>query len=329
MLRSRRSSRFYVDGILAGHRKTLSQALTLIESGLASDRQLAQQIVEQCLPYSGKAVRIGISGPPGCGKSTFIEHFGLYQIGLGFSTAVLAVDPSSSVTKGSILGDKTRMAELSMHPMAFIRPSPSGEMYGGINRMTRESIILCEAAGFQRIIIETVGVGQSEVIVETMVDFFMVLMLAGAGDDIQGMKRGIIEMADALIFTKADGENEIKVKSASQEFKRALELFPWKDNGWQPQVLTCSSWTKAGFDEIHEMINRYLELTQTNHTFEQKRLSQKLNWFYHTLDQELKHSFYQHPQVQKMFAYWVNKIKSDEITPYHASQQMLSVFLQP
>lgn len=326
-MRKRHSIQEYVDGILSGNRKLLGQAITLIESELNSDQTLAQEIVEKCLPLSGKSFRVGISGAPGCGKSTYIENFGLLLIENGHQVAVLAVDPSSTLTKGSILGDKTRMAELSMHSNAFIRPSPSGTMYGGINRMTRETILLCEAAGFDRIIIETVGVGQSEVIVETMVDFFMVLMLAGAGDDIQGIKRGIIEMADALIFTKDDGDNAPKVKATAQEFKRALELFPVKENDWRPQVLTCSALHQEGLYEILNLLQSFLDHTQQNSSFSQKRLNQQLEWLHHTVEQQLRHLFYQHPKVKNCLSEAVDKIKSHEITPYKASQQLLDVFL--
>lgn len=326
-MRKRLSIQEYTDGILSGNRKLLGQAITLIESDLASDQNLAQEIVEKCLPYSANSFRIGISGAPGCGKSTFIENFGLLLVEKGHKLAVLAVDPSSTISNGSILGDKTRMAELSMHPNAFIRPSPSGTMYGGINRMTREAIILCEAAGFDRIIIETVGVGQSEVIVGTMVDFFMVLMLAGAGDDIQGIKRGIIEMADALIFTKTDGDNALKVKATAQEFKRALELFPQKENGWKPEVLTCSALLQEGLDEIIILSNSFLDFTKSNKSFKQNRLNQQLEWLYQMVEQALKQLFYQHPTVKTCIAEAVDKIKSHEITPYKASQQLLDVFL--
>jgi LAO/AO transport system kinase len=327
-LRKRLSIQEYTDGILSGNRKLLGRAITLIESELESDQALAQEIVEKCLPYSANSFRIGISGAPGCGKSTFIENFGLLLIKHGHKLAVLAVDPSSTISKGSILGDKTRMAELSMHPNAFIRPSPSGAMYGGINRMTRETIILCEAAGFDRIIIETVGVGQSEVIVGTMVDFFMVLMLAGAGDDIQGIKRGIIEMADALIFTKADGEYAQNVNAKAQEFKRALELFPQKENGWKPEVLTCSALLQKGLDEIIILLNLFLDFTKSNKSFTKNRLNQQLEWLHQTVEHQLKQLFYQHPTVKAAISETVAKIKLNEITPYKASQQLLDVFLQ-
>src|SRR5512133_1410816 len=240
----------FVSGILSGNRTILSQAITLVESSLPEHYETAQIIVEKCLPYSSKSIRIGITGVPGAGKSTFIETFGLHITGVGRKLAVLTVDPSSEQTKGSILGDKTRMELLSVHPHAFIRPSPSTGTLGGVARKTRETLILCEAAGFDTILIETVGVGQSETEVHSMVDFFLLLMLAGAGDELQGIKRGIMEMADAIAITKADGENVAKTERAKAEYANAIHLFPPSSTGWTPKVMTCSSRTNMGIEEI-------------------------------------------------------------------------------
>src|SRR4030043_589923 len=236
----------YVSGILSGNRTILSRAITLTESLLPKHYETIQAIIEKCLPFSGRSVRIGITGIPGAGKSTFIESFGLYLADQGRKIAVLAIDPSSKKTKGSILGDKTRREKLSVHPDAFIRPSPSAGTLGGVARKTRETIILCEAAGFDTILVETVGVGQSETSVHSMVDFFLLLMLAGAGDELQGIKRGIFEMADLVAITKADGTNIKKAERAKSEYSNALHLFPPSESGWIPRVITCSSKTGSG-----------------------------------------------------------------------------------
>ncbi|MDP4290279.1 MAG: methylmalonyl Co-A mutase-associated GTPase MeaB, partial [Bacteroidota bacterium] len=249
----------YVDGILKGNRIILSQAITLVESSLHAHKILAQQIIERCLPYSGNSFRIGITGVPGVGKSTFIEAFGTYLTSMGHKLAVLAIDPSSSRSRGSILGDKTRMEDLSIDPNAFIRPSPSAGSLGGVARKTRESIILCEAAGFDIIFIETVGVGQSETAVHSMVDFFLLLMLAGAGDELQGIKRGIMEMADAIVINKADGDNLLKAQTAKVEYQNALHLFPTAESGWNPEVETMSARKKEGMDRVWDIIQRYRE----------------------------------------------------------------------
>ncbi|MEY2629725.1 MAG: GTPase ArgK, partial [Bacteroidota bacterium] len=260
-----------VNGILAGDISALSRAITLVESTNPSHLAKANDIISACLPHANQSVRIGITGVPGVGKSTFIEAFGKYLTGLGKKVAVLAVDPSSSISHGSILGDKTRMEELVKDPNAFIRPSASGETLGGVARKTRETIILCEAAGFDTIIIETVGVGQSETAVHSMVDFFLLLKIAGAGDELQGIKRGIMEMADAIVINKADGDNIAKAKLAKTEFNRALHLFPAKRSGWVPKVTTCSAYEKTGIDEVWQLISSYFELVKANHYFEEKR----------------------------------------------------------
>jgi len=270
----KRSVQEYVDGIITGNRTILGQAITLIESSLPEHNQIAQEIIEKCLPYAGNSIRIGITGVPGVGKSTFIESMGKYITSKGNKLAVLAVDPSSERSKGSILGDKTRMEELATDPDAFIRPSPSAGSLGGVARKTRETIVLCEAAGFNTIFIETVGVGQSETAVHSMVDFFLLLMLAGAGDELQGIKRGIMEMADAIVINKADGENIRNAEQAKNEYQNALHLFPPTPSGWIPKVLTCSSLVKTGMDEVWKVIHEFIEKQKSSNFFALKRKEQ-------------------------------------------------------
>jgi LAO/AO transport system kinase len=282
----------YVEGILNGNRTLLSQAITLIESSLHDHQILARQIVEKCLPYSGKSLRIGITGVPGVGKSSFIEAMGLHITTLGHKLAVLAIDPSSERSKGSILGDKTRMEQLSAHPDAFIRPSPSAGSLGGVARKTRETIVLCEAAGFDVVFIETVGVGQSEIAVHSMVDFFLLLMLAGAGDELQGIKRGIMEMADAIAITKADSSNIDKASRAKAEYQSALHLFPKSESGWNPVVLTCSAHNNQGIDTIWETINNYRNVVSDNGFFDSRRKHQAKYWMQESIDEQLKKNFY-------------------------------------
>lgn len=248
----------YITGLKAGNIAVLSKAITLIESSKLEHKQLAQELIDAILPFAGKSVRIGITGVPGVGKSTFIESFGMHLIAEGKKVAVLAIDPSSSISKGSILGDKTRMEKLSIHPNAFIRPSASSGSLGGVTYKTHEATLLCEAAGFDTIIIETVGVGQSETEVSTITDFFLLLMLAGAGDELQGIKRGIMEMADGIAITKADGANATKAKGARAEYANALHFLPPSESGWIPEVKTCSSYEGIGINEIHEMIEKFV-----------------------------------------------------------------------
>jgi LAO/AO transport system kinase len=281
----------YVTGIISGNTTILSQAITLVESCLPEHYDMSQEIIEKCLPAASKSLRIGITGVPGAGKSTFIETFGLYAVGAGRKLAVLAVDPSSSNTKGSILGDKTRMEKLSVHPGAFIRPSPSAGTLGGVARKTRESIILCEAAGFDTIFVETVGVGQSETAVRSMVDFFLLLMLAGAGDEIQGIKRGIIEMAALIAITKADGQNVIPAENAKVMFRNALNLFPDPQSGWKPLVLTCSALRGTGIDEIWKIINDYAAFTRKTGYFDQARKQQAVLRMHDTINEYLAGAF--------------------------------------
>jgi len=279
--------------IIEGNRTALGQGITLLESTLPEHEQKAQELLKLCLPHSQKSIRVGVTGVPGVGKSTFIEAFGKLLTGKGKKIAVLAIDPTSERTHGSILGDKSRMHELAADENAFIRPSPSSGILGGVANKTRESIILCEAAGFDIILIETVGVGQSETTVSNLADFFLLLMLAGAGDELQGIKRGIMELADALIITKSDGDNSIKAKNAAMEYKRALHLFPAKENSWIPQVSTCSALNKTGLDTIWELIEKYNNQMQANSYFMGNRNKQNNYWFHHIIKHELGNKKYQ------------------------------------
>jgi LAO/AO transport system kinase len=315
----------FVSNILKGNITFLSKAITLVESTNAKHQQKANEILERCLPHANNSVRIGITGVPGVGKSTFIESFGKHLTAQGKKVAVLAVDPSSSVNKGSILGDKTRMEALVTDTNAFIRPSPSGTSLGGVAQKTRESIILCEAAGFDTIIIETVGVGQSETVVHSMVDFFLLLKLAGAGDELQGIKRGIIEMADAIVINKADGDNEQNAKIAKVEFNRALHLYPIKESKWQPKVLTASALHSLGIEKIDKMIVDYISLTKENNYFNQKRNDQNKYWLLATIEQQLKDNFYQNTTIKNALVKEISSLENGKTTPFNAAKRLLKL----
>ncbi|MBT8316979.1 MAG: methylmalonyl Co-A mutase-associated GTPase MeaB [Lutibacter sp.] len=319
------SAEEFVKHILAGDISFLSRAITLVESTNPKHKIKATLILEQCLPYANKSIRIGITGVPGVGKSTFIETFGKYFTEKGKKVAVLAIDPSSSINKGSILGDKTRMEELVKDKNAYIRPSPSGDSLGGVAQKTRETIILCEAAGFDTIFIETVGVGQSETAVHSMVDFFLLLKLAGAGDELQGIKRGIIEMADAIVINKADNENVKNAKLAKLEFSKALHLYPLKENGWQPKVTTCSAFYNEGIDVVFNIIQDYLTLTKTNGFFDEKRNNQNKYWLLETINQQLKFNFYSKKEVKESLKKYVMDIKNLKTTPFKAAVEILKL----
>lgn len=316
----------YVQGILDGNIGILSQAITLIESSKHEHQLVAQEIIEKCLPYSGKSVRIGITGVPGAGKSTFIDAFGKHVTAKGHKLAVLAIDPSSERSKGSILGDKTRMEDLAVDPHAYIRPSPSAGSLGGVARKTRESLILCEAAGFDTILIETVGVGQSETAVHSMVDFFLLIKIAGAGDELQGIKRGIMEMADAISINKADGNNIQKAKLARVQFENALHLFPESPSGWIPKVLTCSSTEKTGIDTIWDNIMDYCVHTKENGYFHQRRSEQAKYWMYETINEQLRDRFYQLNQIKEQIPEYENKVLNDEMSSFVAAYKLLNVY---
>ena len=321
------SSNNLINGILKGDITALSRAITLIESKNFNHLKKANTIINACLPKANNSIRIGITGVPGVGKSTFIEAFGKHLTGLGKKVAVLAIDPSSTITKGSILGDKTRMEDLVKDKNAFIRPSASGDSLGGVARKTRETIILCEAAGFDIIIIETVGVGQSETAVHSMVDFFLLLKLAGAGDELQGIKRGIIEMADSIVINKADGDNLNRAKLAKVEFSRALHLYPEKESKWQPKVSLCSALQKEGIDTIWEMILEYVTQTKNNSFFEQKRKKQNKFWLLQTIEEQLKSDFFNRTEIKKELKKQLQLIETNKTTPFTAAEYLLNLEL--
>jgi len=305
----------------------LARAITLVESTRPEDTPLAGEIVEACLRKSTPGIRVGITGVPGVGKSTFIETLGLQLIARGKRVAVLAVDPSSSLTRGSILGDKTRMQELSRAPEAFIRPSPAGDSLGGVARKTREAITLCEAAGYDVILVETVGVGQSEVAVHGMVDFFLLLKIAGAGDELQGIKRGIIEMADALVINKADGSNLPAAKKAQAIFSRALHLYPPKENGWIPEVLLCSSTEGTGIDRIWHLIEEFASKGLANGSMARKRSSQNLSWLKQRIEHLLTSGFYQDAEMQTAYKEMQQRVIREEISPFRAATELHQKYL--
>lgn len=315
-----------VDGILKGDQTALARAITYIESTKSEHLEKANFILEACLAQNSQCIRIGITGVPGVGKSTFIEAFGRHLTALGKKVAVLAIDPTSAHSKGSILGDKTRMNELVKDPNAFIRPSPSSESLGGVARKTRESMILCEAAGYDIILIETVGVGQSETAVHSMVDFFLLLKLAGAGDELQGIKRGIMEMADALVINKADGNNIKPAEAARTDFKRALHLYPPKENGWSPKVLTCSALEKKGIEEIWEMITEFIAQSKKGKFFDSHRILQNKSWLLQTIDDRLKQNFYSDAKVKKEFEKLLGDVLENKISPFHAAEKLLHTY---
>lgn len=324
--RQRYSTQEFIDGICSGNRTILSQAITLVESSLPQHQEQAQQIIEGCLPFSGNSIRLGITGVPGAGKSTFIESFGTMLTGKGHKLAVLAIDPSSERSKGSILGDKTRMEQLSCDPNAYIRPSPSAGSLGGVARKTRESVILCEAAGFDVIFIETVGVGQSETAVHSMVDFFLLLMLAGAGDELQGIKRGIMEMADAIAITKADGSNTDRASLAKAEYQSALHLFPATASGWMPIVHTCSSLENIGLSAIWESIQTYMVLVKKNGYFDARRNDQARFWMYESINEKLQNHFFNNHQVKEHIDIYTDKVVNGEITSFAAAQRLFQLY---
>ncbi|MDO4948687.1 MAG: methylmalonyl Co-A mutase-associated GTPase MeaB [Bacteroidales bacterium] len=316
----------YVEGIVKGNVTVLGQAVTLVESLLPEHQAVAQEVIEKCLPYSGNSVRIGISGVPGAGKSTSIDVFGLHELSKGGKLAVLAIDPSSERSKGSILGDKTRMEKLSVHPDAFIRPSPSAGSLGGVARKTRETITLCEAAGFNKIFVETVGVGQSETAVHSMVDFFLLIQLAGTGDELQGIKRGIMEMADAIVINKCDGNNVEKAQLAASHFRNALQLFPLPESGWAPKVFTYSGFYGLGIKEIWDMIDEYIQFVKGNGYFEYRRNEQAKYWMYETINEHLRDSFYQNKTIGALLAQKENEVLMRKYTPFIAAKKLLDTY---
>lgn len=326
--RQRMTTDQYMEGIRSGNITVLSQAITLVESLLPEHYAQAQEIIERCLPYSGGSVRIGITGVPGAGKSTFIEAIGDMVTGLGHKLSVLAIDPSSERSKGSILGDKTRMETLVHNPKVFIRPSPSAGSLGGVARKTRESVILCEAAGFDVIFIETVGVGQSETAVHSMVDLFLLLQIAGAGDELQGIKRGIMEMADIMVITKADGENIHKAELAKTQFQGALRLFPVPESGWRPKVYTCSAVAGTGLEEVWKGVEEFLDHIEANGYFRHNRNRQNKYWMYESINEVLRNSFYHDPAVESRIAEYEQRVLDDKISSFIAAKELLDIYFK-
>ncbi len=312
----------YLDGLHKGDIALLSRAITLIESKKAVHQDQAVQLIDAVLPYTGNSVRIGITGVPGVGKSTFIESFGMHLIQQGKKVAVLAIDPSSNISKGSILGDKTRMEKLSVHPRAFIRPSAASGSLGGITYKTREASLLCEAAGFDTIIIETVGVGQSETEVSHICDFFLLLMLAGAGDELQGIKRGIMEMADGLIITKADGQNLDKAKAARTEYARALHFMPPHPSGWHPEVKICSAYDNQGIEEAWDMMQKYVRHQTANGFFSSKRQQQNLLTFRQLLQEQLHLALLKKEGLKDLIKELEQQVNKQQISPYSAVKKI-------
>ena len=318
----------YVAGIRRGDITILSQAITMIESNNPDHYAMAQQIIERCLPDSGKSGRIGITGVPGAGKSTFIEAIGGMVTSLGHKLAVLAIDPSSERSGGSILGDKTRMESISSNPKVFIRPSPSAGSLGGVARKTRETVVLCEAAGYDVIFIETVGVGQSETAVHSMVDMFMLLQISGAGDELQGIKRGIMEMADMMVITKADGENVHKAELAKTQFQGALRLFPMAESEWRPKVYTCSSVAQTGLEEVWKGVEEFLDHTERNGYFQHNRNRQNKYWMYESINEALRNSFYQDPEIEKRIADYEKRVLDARLSSFVAAKELLDIYFK-
>ena len=317
----------YVEGILKGNVSMLSQAVTLIESMLPEHQVIAQEVIEKCLPYSGNSVRIGISGVPGAGKSTSIDAFGVHLLeNYGGKLAVLAIDPSSEKTKGSILGDKTRMEKLAVHPKSFIRPSPTAGSLGGVARKTRETIILCEAAGYDNIFVETVGVGQSETACHSMVDYFLLIQLAGTGDELQGIKRGIMEIADGIVINKADGNNVDKAQLAASHFRNALHLFPLPDSGIVPEVMCYSGFYELNIDEVLKMIFRYIDKVKENGYFQYRRNEQSKYWMYESINEHLKNSFYYNPTIKSLIDQMEKEVLGGQITSFVAAKKLLDTY---
>ena len=318
----------YVAGILDGNITILAQAITLIESNNPVHYAQAQEIIERCLPHSGKSVRIGITGVPGAGKSSFIEAVGNMVTSYKHKLAVLAIDPSSERSGGSILGDKTRMESICHNPDIFIRPSPSAGSLGGVARKTRETIVLCEAAGFDIIFIETVGVGQSETAVHSMVDMFMMLQISGAGDELQGIKRGIMEMADMMVITKADGENVKKAELAKAQYQGALRLFPLPESEWRPQVYTCSSLEGTGLEEVWQGVEQYLQHIELNGYFTSNRNRQNKYWMYETINETLKSSFYNNPEIESRMEEVERRVLDAKLSSFIAAKELLDIYFK-
>lgn len=314
-----------IQGVLKGDKTFLSRSITIIESRALKHQLSSKKIIETCIPHANQSIRIGVTGVPGAGKSTFIEVFGKLLVDKGYKVAVLAIDPSSSISKGSILGDKTRMEDLVKEKNAFIRPSASGDTLGGVARKTRETIILCEAAGYDIIIIETVGVGQSETAVHSMTDFFLLLKIAGAGDELQGIKRGIVEMADAIVINKADGDNVQAAKLAMTDFNNALHLYPSKESDWTPKAMMCSSLKNTGITDIWDLISEYITHTKSNGYFDSKRENQNEYWLLQTIESSLKRNFFNDPKVKSELKKQLKLLNENKTSPFEAAQRLLDL----
>ena len=324
--KNRLTPQAYIDGILKGDRVILSRAITIIESNLESDKILAKEIIQAILPTSGNSIRIGVTGVPGVGKSTFIEVFGKHLISKGHKVAILSIDPSSQRSKGSILGDKTRMEALGQLENAYIRPSASGDTLGGVANKTGETMLLCEAAGYDVVLIETVGVGQSETAVHGMTDFFLLLMLAGAGDELQGIKKGIMEMADMVVINKADGDNIRMSEMAKRQYQNALHIFPQSESGWTPVVSTASSTKNTGIDSVWDTILEFKKLVDKNGYFNENRKRQQIQWMYNNINEELKHMFYGSKNISSKLSTLEKDIIASKISPVKAAQQIIEKF---
>lgn len=318
----------YARGVLSGNRAMLGRAITLVESNAAQHIDQAQEVLQQLLPHTGKSIRVGITGVPGVGKSSFIESFGCYLLEQGHRVAVLAIDPSSSISGGSILGDKTRMERLSRDERCFIRPSPAGKTLGGVARKTRETMLVCEAAGFDVVLIETVGVGQSEIAVRSMVDFFLLLMLSGAGDELQGIKKGIMELADALAITKADGSNKMQAQAARSEYERAMHYLQPSTEGWVSHAFTCSSQTGEGIAEIWRVIEKFRELTTASGVFDQHRRDQNVKWVHEMIDAHLHERFVRHTGVRQIIGPVEKAVAEGSLPAVAAVHRLLEAFEQ-
>lgn len=317
---------YYIEGVLEGNRRVIAKTITIVESSLPDHQKQAKTIIDSLLPYSGKAVRIGITGVPGVGKSAFIESFGMMLLKNEHRIAVLAVDPSSKKSGGSVMGDKTRMEKLSVEESTFIRPSPSGGTLGGVARKTRETMIVCEAAGFDVVVVETVGVGQSETTVASMVDFFLVLMLSGAGDELQGIKKGVLELADAIAITKADSDNVEKAKWARKEYETALHLINPSSSNWLPPVVTCSALKLEGIEKIWEIVLSHREKLKSTGEFEENRRNQSIEWMWSLVEEGLIDQFYKNLEVKKMLPKFSKEVEKAKIAPTAAAYELLSSF---